>query len=104
MDELILTEAAGVEAGAAACDVGVMKDAFEHAVEVVVPVGELLSGHRAGDGVSEQEDANVGLTRHDRAPVDVLDHRLAAGEISVEEYERLRNAMRPPAPPTRTHP
>lgn len=43
-------------------------------------------------------------TRHDRAPVDVLDRRLAAGEISVEEYERLRNAMRPPAPPTRTHP
>jgi putative membrane protein len=35
---------------------------------------------------------------HDeRSPREVLDRRLAAGEITVEEYERLRDAMRSPA-------
>ena len=35
---------------------------------------------------------------------EVLDRRLAEGDITVEEYERLRDAMRPPAGPAASRP
>jgi putative membrane protein len=41
--------------------------------------------------------------RADRAPREILDRRLADGEITVEEYERLRDAMRSPAKTTSGH-
>ena len=41
--------------------------------------------------------------RDERTPREILDRRLAEGEITVEEYERLRDAMRAPARPTSAH-
>lgn len=35
---------------------------------------------------------------------EVLDRRLAEGEISIEEFERLRDALRRPAGSTPSHP
>lgn len=35
---------------------------------------------------------------------EVLDRRLAEGDITVEEYERLRDAMRSSPGPTASHP
>jgi hypothetical protein len=40
--------------------------------------------------------------REDRTPREILDRRLADGEITVE-YERLRYALRSPAKPTSAH-
>lgn len=44
-----------------------------------------------------------GVDRQDRTAREVIDRRLAEGEISVEEYERLRDAMHRPAGPTPSH-
>jgi uncharacterized membrane protein len=43
--------------------------------------------------------AGVALWRNRRneSPTDVLDHRLARGEISIEEHERLRRAITRPS-------
>ncbi|MFY9265347.1 MAG: SHOCT domain-containing protein [Solirubrobacterales bacterium] len=35
-------------------------------------------------------------TPDQRAPLEVLQHRLARGEISAEDYERLREKLSPP--------
>ena len=35
------------------------------------------------------------------APERILDQRLASGEIDIDEYERLRDALQPPAGPAR---
>ena len=50
---------ARVEARAAAADLGAVDQRFEHAVEVVVPFGQLLAGDRARDGVAEQAYAQL---------------------------------------------
>jgi hypothetical protein len=50
-------DAARVHAAAAERDLGAAADCgSDHAFEVVVAVGGLLAGERAGDGVGEQED------------------------------------------------
>ncbi len=40
----------------------------------------------------------------DRTAREILDHRLATGELSTDEYTRLRDAMRPPSDPMASHP
>lgn len=47
-------------------------------VGAVWPVRSLSGGHH---------------TIHHRVPVEVLDHRLASGEISVEEYRERRELL-----------
>jgi putative membrane protein len=47
---------------------------------------------------ARSDDAGVGPPASAR---DLLDRRLAAGEIDIEEYERRRSALdRPPSPAT----
>jgi putative membrane protein len=41
--------------------------------------------------------------REERTPREILDRRLAEGEITVEDYERLRDAMRSTAKPGSAH-
>lgn len=45
-----------------------------------------------------------GDDRPGRTAREILDHRLATGELSTDEYKRLRDALRPPSDPTVTHP
>jgi hypothetical protein len=37
-----------------------MQESLDHAVEVIVAVGQLLAGDRASDRITEQEDAQLG--------------------------------------------
>jgi len=57
---LVVADAARVHTAAAERDLGAATDCRgEHAFEVVVAVGGLLPGERAGDGVGEQEDPHL---------------------------------------------
>ena len=59
---MTFSDAAGVHAGAAQADDGAVSGGGgEHAVEVVVAVGELLAGDGAADGIAEAEDADFDL-------------------------------------------
>jgi hypothetical protein len=64
---LLLPESASLEARPAAANVGAVQEALNHAVEVMVAVGQLLAGDRAGDGIAEQEDAKHDPSRLLRA-------------------------------------
>jgi hypothetical protein len=59
-EELFFANAACVHAPATESDLGTaVEGGGEHPFEVVVAGGCLLAGERAGDGVREQEDANL---------------------------------------------
>jgi uncharacterized membrane protein len=45
-----------------------------------------------------------GRSSGEQSARDILDRRLADGEISVEEYERRRDAMRAPSSHIPSHP
>ena len=57
----LLGQAARVQAGPAAANLRAAQQAFEHSVEVVVAVGELLTRDGAGHGVADQEDAHLDI-------------------------------------------
>ena len=60
--EVVIVDAAGVQARAAAADVtAVAGDGEDHPVEVVVAVGDLLVGHGTGDGVAEEEHPHLAV-------------------------------------------
>jgi hypothetical protein len=56
---VLLFESACVQAGAATADLGAADQRLDHAVEVVVAVGQLLAGDRARDGVAQEEHAQL---------------------------------------------
>jgi len=68
INEELFAESAGIQATRAATNLRMAQQALEHAIEVVVAIGELLVCDCAGHSVADQEHAQLHLVALLSAP------------------------------------